>query len=808
MRLISLRHQMAKLDPRPYLTHQTNTSTGKFWNLAIGVYLSVILIAVLGIGLTVLALEMQSAVRAYVIGEGFWSKAQKEAIYRLDRYASTGDPAELSQAREMLEVPLADLRARQAMEQQPPDRETAIREFIDARNHPDDAEKMVWLFLNLREAPYLRESVAYWRKSDAYILQLQAIADEMEAKFKTGRVTDQSMQALRQTLNRLVIEIRPLQDGFSESLGRGARWVDSILKWTAAAAIITLSFIVCMLFRWATRRIRESERKFRDTFEQAGMGMAQMHLDGTLIAVNYSLCRLLGYHVDDLVGQSLVKFLHPEQDLAQLQRLLDGEVAPQTEDYQLLNHDGVPLWCKISISKINTAWNGRRHMILEVMDVTEARNLMNMLHYQARHDALTGVINRYEFEEQLALLLNNAHNFGDTHALGLIDLDQFKVINDTAGHLAGDEVLQETTRLLQGELRRTDILARLGGDEFGVILIDCDETVAGEVTEKLRRVIESYVFNWGDNELHLGASIGWVPINNASIDAKELLKAADTACYMAKDYGRNQVVRYSPESHDLQSRHSEMKALSEIHAALKSNRMVLYAQEIRSLTAGEKPHCEVLVRMQDLQGQAVLPTAFLPAAEHYNIAPDIDRWVIQATLTTLEKYPQQLAQLGLCHINLSGQSIGRDDFLTFLEQALDQSSIDPSKLCFEITETAAISNLIEARQFFHRLGQRGCVFALDDFGSGLSSFGYLTNLPVDMVKIDGTFVRDVLDNQIHRTIIKSISEIGSLMGKNTVAEFVENDAIRDCVAELGIKWVQGYGIHRPCPFDDLLLMLG
>lgn len=807
MRLISLGQQLARLDPRPHILPPSKTSKRQFWGLAVGVYLSVIFIAILGIGLTILALEMQSAVRAYVIAEGFWSKAQKEAVYRLDKYASTGDPVELAQAREMLEVPLADLRARRAMEQQPPNRETAIRQFINARNHSEDAQKMVWLFLNLREAPYLRESIAYWRESDKYLLQLKAIADEMQAKFKTGQVNQQSMQSLRKSLNRLVLEIRPLQDGFSESLGRGARWVDNILKWTAAITIITLSFLVCMLFRWATRRISESEKKFRNTFEQAGMGMAQMHLDGTLIAVNYSLCGLLGYTADDLVGQSLIKFLHPEQDLDPLQRLLKGETTPQTEDYQLLNRNGVPLWCKISISKINTEWEGQRHMILEVMDVTEARNLMNMLHYQARHDALTGVINRYEFEEQLALLLNNAQNFGDTHALALVDLDQFKVINDTAGHLAGDEVLQETTHLLQSELRRTDILARLGGDEFGVILIDCNEAVAGEVTEKLRKAIEGFVFRWGNIELHLGASIGWVPINDNSVDPRELLKAADTACYMAKDYGRNQVVRYSPESHDLQSRHSEMKALSEIHAALKSNRMTLYAQEIRSLTEGEKPHCEVLVRMLDLEGNAVLPAAFLPAAEHYNIAPDIDRWVIKATLATLEKYPQQLAQLGLCHINLSGQSIGRDDFLTFLEQALDQSSIDPSKLCFEITETAAISNLIDARQFFHRLGQRGCGFALDDFGSGLSSFGYLTNLPVDIVKIDGTFVRDVLDNQIHRTIIKSISEIGSLMGKNMVAEFVESDAIRDCMAELGINWVQGYGIHRPCPFEELLRKL-
>lgn len=769
--------QIKQLEPRQRFTDQAKRKLGQVWNLAFTVYLTIALIALLSLGLTVLSLEIQSGARAGIMAATFWSNAQKETIHRLDRFASTGDLYELEKAREMLEVPMTDLRARQAMEQTPPDRETAANLFVSGGSHPDDAHSMVWLFIYLRHAPYFRDAVAYWRESDVYILQLHTIADQMEANAEAGHLNNQSMDVLREAVDNIGLKVRPLLIGFTNSMGQGARWLDKILKLTASIAIIGLFFIVYIVFRWAIRRISESEseREFRDTFEQAGMGMAEMHTDGTLLAVNYSLCRLLGYKPTELVGQSFIKFLHPNQDPNQLERLLIGEEEPQTEDYQLLNSEGGSLWCKISVTKRNKAWS-RHHIILEVMDVTEARNLMNMLHHQARHDALTGLINRYAFEDQINIVLNNAHKFGDRHALCLIDLDQFKVINDTAGHKAGDQVLQETTRLLQDELRRTDILARFNGDEFGVILMDCDETIAGKVAEKLRKVIEDYVFLWSHHKYHLSTSIGWVPINNASLDAKELLKAAETACYMAKDYGRNKVVRYSIESDALQSRHSEMNVLSEIHAALRSDRMVLYAQEIRSLTAGEKPCCEVLVRMTDLQGQVILPGTFLAAAEHYNIAPDIDRWVVKTALSTLEKYPDQLKHLSLCHINLSGQSVGREDFLVFLEQTLDQSTVEPEKLCFEVTETAAITNLIEAKKFFHRLGQRGCVFALDDFGSGLSSFSYLTNLPVDIVKIDGAFVRDALDNQIHRTIIRSICEIDALMGKSTVAEFVETDA--------------------------------
>lgn len=780
----------------------------RWWTTTVSVYFIIALLTLSGMGLTIVALEIQTAVRAYVAAESQWSKSQKEVVYWLDRYASTGEASWLVQARQSLDVPFDDLRARLAMEQQPPDREAAKEYFIAAGNHPDDASRMVWLFMRFRDAPNIRDAVAHWRDSDVHIQRLQEVADEMALHFQTDRQNADTIRGLRNEVSRIGETVRPMQDEFSAALGRGSRWLDFWLKGSAAVAFGALALVIGFIFRWATRRIGESERQFRETFEQAAMGMAQLRPDGTLVAVNRALSALLGYPRDDLVGRSISEFLHRDEDPDSLRQLMATHKTPHTQEYKLRTREGAAIWCRFSLSRVNNAWNGQHHMILGVQDVTETQDLMHKLHYQASHDALTDTINRYEFEEQLSVAVHHAQDHGAQHALCFIDLDQFKVVNDTAGHLAGDEVLQEVTRLLRRELRRTDVLARLGGDEFGVILRDCDQTVAVEVAQKLREAIEGYVFCSGDTQLRLGASVGCVSIDASTPDPTELLRAADTACYMAKDYGRNRVVLYSPDDQDLQSRHSEMAALTRIRTALSDNRFILYAQEIRPLVGDEPPSCEVLVRMLDPEGHLVPPCQFLPAAERYNVAPDIDRWVVQASLVALARHPEELEQMGLCHINLSGQSIGRDDFLSFLERTLDQSPVDPTKLCFEITETAAISNLADARHFFERLGQRGCAFALDDFGSGLSSFGYLTSFPVDFVKIDGVFVLDVLENEVNRTIVKSISEIVSLMGKSVVAECIETDPVRDTMAELGVKWGQGYGIHRPCPMEDLLRSFG
>lgn len=775
--------------------------------IAIVVHSTFVLLALVGFGLTFLALELQSGIRAYVAGESLWSKAQKEVVYRLDRFASTGEASELKRAREMLGIPLADRRARMVLEQEPPDREAAAEYFIQGSNHPDDVSKLVWLFLYFRKAPHMRDAVAYWRASDVHILRLEAIAHEMEAYFQAGRMDAGAMEALSHEVSQIAHDLRPLQDGFSEALGRGSRWIGRWLKGGAVVTIGLLAFLSSMVFRWATHRIAESERKFRDTFEQAAMGMAQVLPDGTLVDVNKSLSKLLGDDRDALIGSSIFEFLHPDQDSDQIDHLFAGDNVVHTEECRLQNREGVCLQCQLSVSRVDATWNGQHHMILGIEDVTETRELLDELYYQAHHDALTGTINRRELEKQLAETLHYSGEYGSEHAFCFIDLDQFKVVNDQCGHLAGDEVLQEVTRLLQRELRQSDVLARLGGDEFGVILRNCSKRDASEVAEKIRGVISDYVFRWEDTMVRLGASIGCVSINETTTDVADVLRAADTACRLAKDSGRNRVVPYSPDDHELQSRRSQVESLMHIRAALAAGSFVLRAQEIRPTAEGRGLRCEVLVSMLDSEEREVPPGHFLPAAERYSIAPEIDRWVVETTLETLASYSGQLKHLDACHINLSGQSIGREDFLCFLERALDQTTVNPQQLCFEITETAAVSNLADARHFFQRLHQRGCSFALDDFGSGMSSFGYLSNIPVDIVKIDGAFVHDAHNNELHRAIVESIGDIVSLMGKTAVAEYVESDACRVQVEKLGIEWLQGFAIHRPCRLDDFLRSL-
>ncbi|MCH8552217.1 MAG: EAL domain-containing protein [Natronospirillum sp.] len=768
------------------------------------VYAMLTALVVVGLVLTLLALEIQTAARAYVTGESLWSKAQKETIYRLDRYLTSGDLHDLEEARQQLQVPLADRRARLALEQSTPDRQAAIDAFIQGQNHPADARRMVWLFIYFQHAPYFREAIGDWRATDHYILRLENIANQLDGQMASGQPDSVLMASLRRELSDITEDVRPLQDGFSASLSEGTRHLVRWLQIMAVAMIIGLALIAGTIFQWATRRIALSERKFRDTFEQAAMGMAQVSLSGDLLAVNHALCNLLGYSRQELETLSLDRLFHPDQKPATLKHLLSSAQASKNAEIRLVHRDGAPLWCRVSLSMVDQKWQGKHYLILGVEDVSQAHKLMSQLRFQAYHDPLTGAINRRGLEKQLKRSIEEARDHDSHHLLCFIDLDQFKVVNDTAGHPAGDQVLQEVTRLLRRELRQADILARLGGDEFGVILRDCDAEAAIRVAEGLRKAVEGYVFTSGEFALRLGASVGCVSINRDSPGPSELLRTADTACYMAKEYGRNRVVHYSPDDRDIQVRESEMASLSHIRHALAGNRFVLLGQEIRPVQSNGKSRCEVLLRMLDDAGREISPAKFLPAAERFHVAPDIDRWVVQNTLDTLARHARELAQLEACHINLSGQSIGREDFLKFLEAAIDESSIDPTKLCFEITETAAISNLADARHLFRRLRQKGCQFALDDFGSGLSSFGYLTSMPVDIIKIDGAFVCDAVDNELHRAIVRSIGEIVSVMGKRAAAEFVETDAVGTLMAELGIDFLQGYAIHRPCSLADLL----
>jgi diguanylate cyclase (GGDEF)-like protein/PAS domain S-box-containing protein len=439
-----------------------------------------------------------------------------------------------------------------------------------------------------------------------------------------------------------------------------------------------------------------------------------------------------------------------------------------------------------------------------VMDITDRKQAEDELSFQASHDALTGLVNRREFEQRVERLLLTVKKGMSEHALCFMDLDQFKVVNDTCGHTAGDEMLRQLSSLLLKTVRHRDTLARLGGDEFGVLMEHCSLDDAHRVATSLQKAIQNYQFLWEEHSFKVGVSMGLVPITETTTNITELLKDADAACYMAKDSGRNRIHVHHTEDIEMAQRHGEMQWVTRIQQALEKDRFCLYAQSIVPLDGGTDIHYELLVRMVDEKGKIVPPGAFLPAAERYNLITNIDRWVIDKTLALLEAKPAFMERIDFISINLSGQSLADINFQQFVINKFMKSGFALEKFCFEITETAAISNLNTANLFITKMKVLGCQFALDDFGSGLSSFGYLKNMEVDYLKIDGMFVRDIADDPIDHAMVKSINEIGQVMGMRTIAEFVENDIIKGMLKEIGVNYAQGYGIHKPQSFEELL----
>lgn len=437
-------------------------------------------------------------------------------------------------------------------------------------------------------------------------------------------------------------------------------------------------------------------------------------------------------------------------------------------------------------------------------DVTAARALAARLSYQASHDELTGLLNRREFSRRLERLVAPGASEWPTehHVLCFIDLDQFKVINDTCGHVAGDELLRQVSGLLRAHIRGTDLFARLGGDEFGIVMHGAAVEDAKRLLATIHDALADWRFEWGDRVFSVGASIGVVEIGPDSGSVDRIMAAADTACYAAKDQGRNRCVVFSSTDADISRRRGEIDSVSRLTRALDRDGFRLFAQPIVAIgDSGPIRHVEVLVRMESEDGESLVPPGdFLPAAEHFGLASRLDLWVVEHALDALRDAPA----VETCAINLSGVSLGLAGFLDDVTALLDAGGIDPHRLCFEITETAAITNVGHANTFISSLRERGCRFSLDDFGSGLASFAYLKNLAVDYLKIDGSFVRNILDDPVDLALVRSIADIGRQMGKTTIAEWVESAEILDKLAELGVDMAQGYHLGRPAPIEELL----
>jgi diguanylate cyclase (GGDEF)-like protein/PAS domain S-box-containing protein len=430
-------------------------------------------------------------------------------------------------------------------------------------------------------------------------------------------------------------------------------------------------------------------------------------------------------------------------------------------------------------------------------DVTNLHEMTKQMAYQASHDALTGLLNRREFEQHLERAIQSAVFEDKLHALCYIDLDQFKIVNDTCGHIAGDELLRQLTSLLRKHVRDSDSLARLGGDEFGLLFIGCPMERAAELADNLRQVISEFVFMWESQSFKVGASIGLVEINRSSGSLAEVLSAADSACYAAKEMGRNRLYMYHPNDAVVSRNVSEMNWTHRIRHALDRNDFILYYQTIESLVDADEQHCEILLRMIDVDGSTVLPGAFIPAAERFGLMGEIDKWVVDHSLDIIRDGGYNFKSYS---INLSGQTLGNPSVMNTIIDEISKSDVNPELICFEITETAMITNFTSADKYIKTIRGMGCKFALDDFGTGLSSFSYLKSLPVDRLKIDSHFIRDIVEDEINSTMVMSINVVGHSMSLLTVAEGVEDKQILESLRKIGIDYAQGYALSRPQPF--------
>ncbi len=556
---------------------------------------------------------------------------------------------------------------------------------------------------------------------------------------------------------------------------------------------------------------RENER-LQVTLASIGDGVIRTDTHGNIDYLNPVAVRLTGWSEEQALGRPVLEVFQVVDEVTRtslgdpVSRCLEEVRVVESPGHALLvSADGKEYSVRDSAAPIRDRHGRVTGVVLVFKDVTQLRRMEREMIYLANHDALTGLINRREFEIRLKRALRTARAERRNHVLLYLDLDEFKIINDTCGHLVGDEMLKQITALLRSRIRRSDTLARLGGDEFGVLLEDCPLDHARQIAEDIRRSVREFRFRWSDQVFEVGVSIGFVSVDSNSGDLPQVLSSADAACYMAKDGGKNRVHEHELDDTGVAERYGEMQWIHRIHGALDDRRFRLYYQLIQPLsdnaTGRSELLCEVFLRMLDPDGKVITPQSFLPAAERYRLIASLDRWVVRNALRALaEAQRREVSRpVVLFAVNISAQALSEDGFLTYVIEELESTAVDPRRVCFEITETAAISKLDSAMHFIAVLKAKGCRVILDDFGSGLSSFNYLRDLSVDFLKIDGEFVQNMLEDRVKRAMVESINQVGHALGIQTIAEWVENRPTLDALKDFGVDYAQGYWLCRPQP---------
>ncbi|MCK4705596.1 MAG: EAL domain-containing protein [Gammaproteobacteria bacterium] len=586
----------------------------------------------------------------------------------------------------------------------------------------------------------------------------------------------------------------------------------SIVRFVVILALLLLSLVImviALLKARQTSNILYQQRELAQfTLRSIGDAVISTDEKGNVRYLNPIAEKMIGWTTQESKGKPLRDYFHIINGLTRVPEsnpidvcLQEKHVVGLNDNTILIRKDGKEYAIEDSAAPILNHDGDAvgAVMVFYKSDMVDSEN--HLLSYHASHDSLTRLINRREYERRLTELLIRSKNSGEQHALCYLDLDQFKVVNDTCGHVAGDKLLRQITYLLQEKVRDVDILARLGGDEFGLLLENCTIKNAINIAEGLRKVVKEFRFVWEDKTFEISVSIGVVPITADSVSPAEILSDADAACFAAKDNGRNCIQVYEPGNIELARRHGEMQWVSRITEALEEDRFTLYCQSIMPLNETAPKHVELLIRMLGKDGKVISPMAFIPAAERYNLMQDIDHWVIRSSFAQIHKLSHDGSTDNVVfNINLSGASLGQENLPLYIRSQLDEYDISAGSICFEITETAAISNFDQAMQLIKNLREIGFLFALDDFGSGLSSFGYLKNMPVDFLKIDGQLIEGIESDPIAYGMVEAIHRVGQIMGIKTIAEYVSNETILEKLRLLGVDYAQGYTISKPQPF--------